>query len=165
MELLDRPTERPAGGHLDSYRVRRLALGSDVATLALTLAVVVGLGALLGRGSLSSVELLLFVATIPVWLVFGLLLGAYQLPGRALGWSFADDLSSVFFVTSVWAWFWLIARAVVEAGPIPVLPSVAVWAVAILLVPSGRAALRVWLRASSRNRQSGLRGRLADRCR
>ena len=154
MELLDGPTERLASGQLDSHRVRRLALGSDVAALALTLALVVGLGALLGRGPLSGVELLLFVASIPIWLVFGLLLSAYQLPGRALGWSFADDLSSVFFVTSVWAWFWLIGRAVVEAGPVPVLPSVAVWAVAILLVPSGRAVLRAWLRRSGRNRQS-----------
>ena len=139
-----------------AYWVRRLTLIGDVAALGAALAAATGLAAVLGRPLLDGADLLLFAALVPLWVLLANHFGLYHLPERTDDWSFADDLSSTFVVSSIWAWFWLLATSAIESAPVDVLLSMAVWAGSVAIVPIFRASMRVHLRQADWYRQSVL---------
>ena len=138
------------------YWIRRITLASDIAALTAALAITIGLVAALGRPAFDGADLLLFVASVPVWVFLANHFGLYHLPERTEDWSLADDLSSVFVVSSIWGWFLLLARGAVEPGPVDVLPSMALWVASIAIVPLFRSAVRSQLRTEEWYRQSVL---------
>ena len=139
-----------------AYWVRRITLASDLAALSVALGIATGLVAALGRPVLDGTDFLLFAASVPLWVLLANHFGLYHLPERTEDWSIADDLSSVFVVSSIWGWFWLLGRSAIDPGPVDVLPSLAVWAVSIATVPVFRSAVRSYLRTADWYRQSVL---------
>jgi exopolysaccharide biosynthesis polyprenyl glycosylphosphotransferase len=132
------------------YVLRRLLVVSDVAALGAAYAVVTGVNAAAGpnRPVFDGADFLLFVLLVPLWLLLANLLGLYHLSERRIDLSFADEIGPSFLVMTLWSWFWLVGRAAIHVGPIAVLPSLVLWAAAILLVPTFRSLLH-WL---ARNR-------------
>ena len=139
-----------------AYWVRRILLVSDVAALTAALAIAAVLVSALGRPAFGGSDFLLFAASVPLWVFVANHVGLYHLPERTEDWSVADDLSSVFVVSSIWSWFWLLGRSAVEPGSVDVFPSMAVWATSIVLVPLFRSAARDRLRTMHWYRQSVL---------
>lgn len=143
---------RSAGHRADM--LRHIAVLSDVTALCLALVIASALSVAIGRSLPDPGDLLLFVALIPVWMLLAGFYGLYRVPNRTSEWSFADDLSAAFVVCSIWGWFWLVARSIVDVGS--VLPSLAVWAASILLIPVLRSGVRHHLRSAPWYRQSVL---------
>ncbi|MFN8164268.1 MAG: exopolysaccharide biosynthesis polyprenyl glycosylphosphotransferase [Solirubrobacterales bacterium] len=137
---------------LRADRVRRITMAGDVLALCASLALTVAFAALLGRTILGDAQLAVFVALLPLWLLLGNLYGLYRLPERNTDWSFADDLSATFVVSSIWGWFWLLAMSAIAVGE--VLTSLALWAFSIAMVPLVRSIFRARLQGTDWYRQS-----------
>lgn len=138
---------------LRADRVRRVTMAGDVLALCASLALTVGFAAVLGRRTvLDDSQLVIFLALLPLWLLFGNLYGLYRLLERNTDWSFADDLSATFVVSSVWGWFWLLAMSAIAVGE--VLTSLALWAFSIAMVPLVRSIFRTYLKGTDWYRQS-----------
>ncbi len=133
-------------------RVRRTTMAGDVAALCLALALTTGFALLLGRSALDGGQILMFAVLLPLWVLLASLFGLYRLPERTTDWSFADDLSSSFVVCSIWGWFWLLGMSAIAVGA--VLPSLALWAFSIVLVPLVRSGVRIHLQDADWYRQS-----------
>ena len=135
-------------------RVRRLTMAGDIAAVVLALALTSGLSVLLGRSPVDGVQLVIFVALLPFWVLIGNAFGLYRLLERTTDWSFADDVSSAFVVCSIWGWFWLLGVSAVAEGS--VLYSLILWALSIALIPTVRSGVRYHLQAARWYRQSVL---------
>lgn len=145
----------PRLGELDAarrgYLLRRLLLVSDLLGLALAYACMVGAYAVAGRdGSTLAIE---FVALTPIWVFLAGLVGLYHLSERRVDQSFADEVGPVAMVTTVWAWFLLIANAALSSAPTQLLGPIVAWATAIGIVLCLRAFARRIARGSSWFRQ------------
>jgi exopolysaccharide biosynthesis polyprenyl glycosylphosphotransferase len=143
---------RSVGERADA--LRHITVLSDVTALCLALVVASAASAAIGRSLPDPGDLLLFVALIPVWMLLAGFYGLYRVPNRTSDWSFADDLSAAFVVCSIWGWFWLVGRTIVDVGS--VLPALTVWAASILLIPVLRSGVRRHLRTAPWYRQSVL---------
>jgi exopolysaccharide biosynthesis polyprenyl glycosylphosphotransferase len=133
------------------WLIRRALLAADVLGLALAFLVaqvVVGSdGAAIDRVG-PVVELVLFLATIPVWIVAAKLQGLYDRDEERADHSTVHELMGVFNVITVGAWVvfasvWLTGFA--EPNPRKMF---LFWLVAIALVTSGRAVARTACRHS-----------------
>lgn len=133
-------------------RIRDLTMAGDIAALFVALASTALLSAILGRNGLDGPQLIAFVALLPLWVMLGVHFGLYRLPERTTDWSFADDLSAAFVVCSIWGWFWLLAMSAIAVGE--VLPSLALWALSIVLVPLSRSLVRSRLKRTTWYRQA-----------
>ena len=133
-------------------RIRNLTMAGDIAALFVALVATASLSAFLGRDGLDGTQLIAFVALLPLWVLLGVHFGLYQLPERTTDWSFADDLSAAFVVCSIWGWFWLLAMSAIAIAV--VLPSLALWAFSIVLVPLSRSVTRSRLKRADWYRQS-----------
>ncbi len=150
-DLLERrqPTlELPHRGWL----VRRLLLVADVlglflAFLGAELLFGAEEGTSIGRLSLP-VELAVFAATIPVWVVVAKLLGLYERDDERAAHTTSDEVVGVFHAVTAGLWFvWLLSWLTGLSSPSQ--PKVATfWLLAILLIGTGRTAARAVSRRS-----------------
>ncbi len=156
------PLEAAAGRYEDVFaarvsghradRIRSMTMTGDVAALFVALGSTALLSTALGRPGLDGTQLAIFTLLLPLWVMLGIHFDLYRLPERTTDWSFADDLSAAFVVCSIWGWFWLLAMSAIAVGV--VLPSLALWAFSILLVPIGRSLVRSVLKQAPWYRQS-----------
>jgi exopolysaccharide biosynthesis polyprenyl glycosylphosphotransferase len=138
------------------FILRRLLVASDVTALGTAYAVAVAVNAAAGPGrpGFDAGDFLLFLALVPLWVLLANTLGLYHIYQRRIDRSFADELGPSFLVMTLWSWFWLVGRAAIETGPTPVLPSLLLWAAAIVTVPAFRTLLHWRARGSSWYRQA-----------
>jgi exopolysaccharide biosynthesis polyprenyl glycosylphosphotransferase len=148
LEMRDR---RPTGvrARRRGWLVRRSLVVADLigltlAFLATELAFGAGRGVANGAGTLA--EELLFVLSLPGWILLAKLYGLYDRDEERTHHSTTDDLAGVFNLTTVGTWvFYAGTRASGVAHP--ELPKVIVlWGATIVFVTAARATARAWAR-------------------
>ena len=144
-EILSCPPKRPRG-----WLVVRLLILADVLGLVLAfVAAELAFGFDSTPGSVSVwVEILLFVATLPLWIVVAKLYKLYDNDEERADHSTVDDLVGVFGLLTTGAWLFFAGASVTGLAE-PNLPKlVAFWALGILLVTFARACARTIARRS-----------------
>ena len=134
------------------YLLRRLLFGSDVLALLGAYGVLTVAESATGRTG-SVVNLLEFLALVPLWLWLASLAGLYHLSERRVDQSFVDEVGPVAMVTTMWSWCSLIIAAVLSSGETPLFGPIVVWAVTMPIVLIARAVARRVARRSSWFRQ------------
>src|ERR671922_2894435 len=112
------------------WLVRRMLLLADIVglTLAYVLAhLIFGDPATNGDHVRPFVETLLFVATLPVWIVVAKIYGLYDHDEERTDHSTADDLVGVFHMVTVGAWFVFVVGIVTRAAHPQVLRLALFW--------------------------------------
>ena len=142
VQLERRATSSLAGR---GWLVRRALALADV--VGLTLAFALSLAVLAGSGTVhnrvgSSVEMLLFICTLPLWIVVARLYGLYRNDEERTDHSSADDLVGVFHLVTVGSWLMFLAAEVTGLANPGVPRLVAFWFTAIAFVTLGRAVAR-----------------------
>jgi exopolysaccharide biosynthesis polyprenyl glycosylphosphotransferase len=143
LRLLDRrPTARRS-----RLIPRVLALG-DVASL--TVAYLVATLVSGGHGALGSArELVLFVLTLPCWVLVAHLHGLYQRDEERTDHSTTDDIVGVFHLVTIGAWLLLVASRVAGWNGPAILSLALFWLLAVGLLPVTRTVLRPLCRRST----------------
>jgi exopolysaccharide biosynthesis polyprenyl glycosylphosphotransferase len=146
-ELVER--RRLGNGHRRGWLVRRALAAADalgiLCAFVITEVVFSGKDAPYDRIGIEG-EILLFVLTLPLWVVLGRLYGLYSGDEERTDHSTVDDFFGVFNMLTVGAWvFFALAYAAEFADPS--LPKLALfWLLAIALVPMARTAARALCR-------------------
>jgi exopolysaccharide biosynthesis polyprenyl glycosylphosphotransferase len=130
------------------WLVRRALVAADAIGLTTAFAVAeLVLGMHRHSGHLDGgIEGLLFVATLPIWVVVAKVYGLYDRDEERTDHSTADDLSGVFHMVTVGAWIvaalsWVTGLVAPDAAKL-----VMFWLLAIVLVTILRATARGWCR-------------------
>jgi exopolysaccharide biosynthesis polyprenyl glycosylphosphotransferase len=126
------------------WLVRRLLLMADVVGLsaALLLAEWLSNGHAKSGTLGSRAEILVFVATLPAWVVIAKLYGLYDRDEERTDHSTADDVGGVFHMVTICTWlFWAGAQVTHLAHP-AISKVLIFWAAAVALVSIGRAIAR-----------------------
>jgi len=137
--------------HRRGWLIRRALAGADV--LGLSIAFLMAVWIFGGDSSVATVdrinpqtEVLLFLLTLPGWVVVAKLYGLYDRDEERTDHSTADDFGGVFHMITVGAWgVFLIAWGTPFADP-QVDKIVGFWFLAILLVCTARAGARAFCR-------------------
>jgi exopolysaccharide biosynthesis polyprenyl glycosylphosphotransferase len=136
-----RPVSR---SHRRGWLLRRALLLSDLCGLGLAFAV-----AQLAFGSSGSVEpaleIGLFVATLPVWVLLARIYRLYDYDEERTGHSTVDDLVGVFHLVTIGAWAFGMATWLATSNP-NFAKLVTFWGLAIALVTLARVAARAFCR-------------------
>jgi exopolysaccharide biosynthesis polyprenyl glycosylphosphotransferase len=135
------------------YILRRLLAVSDLLALLTSWAAILGLSTLIGRHSTMLSELGLFVLIMPSWLLVASSFSLYHLSDRRLDHTIADEIGPIVLAITVWSWAFLLLRAAALRGPVELLPSIGLWAVAIIAIPALRTATRAFVRRARWYRQ------------
>lgn len=141
-----------SGADLATHVRRRSILGvrwqapilvaSDLLALAMSFGVLAYVNHLVGRDGLSGEQAVPFLILVPAWLLAAQATGLYGLPGRRVGFSFADEVGPVFLITTGWAWLMTLVTAALVSGPTQVLGPGVLWIATIVFVLASRALLR-----------------------
>jgi exopolysaccharide biosynthesis polyprenyl glycosylphosphotransferase len=149
--------QRPPGSvHGRGWLVRRALLAADVVGLgAAFVAVQLLFG--LGPGGASLFNLrtatLLYLLSLPGWLVVAKLLELYDHDEERAGHTTVDDLGRVFVLVTLGAWIFVVG-ALVTGAPTPNYGKLAAfWALTIVLITAARAAGRAICRRSTAYKQ------------
>ena len=155
--VASRPDDSPTVPTRRGYVLRRLFVITDLLTLLGAGALTGGIAALAGR-SIPYADLALFLVFVPLWVLIGIVFRAYHAhaAGRSLTTTVGDELGPIFRVATVWSWFLMLARAVVEPGVVELLPSVVLWVVATPLVLATRSLTRALVSRRGWYRQRSL---------
>jgi len=94
----------------------------------------------------SAVELLLFAATLPLWIVVANVYGLYRNDEERTDHSTADDLVGVFHLVTVGSWMVFLAGQLTGTADPTVQRLIAFWLGAIILLTSARAVARALCR-------------------
>jgi exopolysaccharide biosynthesis polyprenyl glycosylphosphotransferase len=136
--------ERKPRARRRGWLVHRVLLGADVLGLlsAFLVAQLIFADEAPSDRIAPAAELVLFLATLPVWIVVAKLYGLYDRDEERTDHTTADDLVSVFHVVTVGCWLlfsvgWLSGMARPNVAKLFLF-----WGLAILLVTIGRAAAR-----------------------
>jgi exopolysaccharide biosynthesis polyprenyl glycosylphosphotransferase len=150
LEILDR-RRRTAVVRRRGWLVRRLLLVADLVGLVAAMALAEWL---VNRHNSVGVvnmraEILVFLATLPAWVVVAKLYGLYDHDEERTDHSTTDDFAGVFHMVTVCTWlFWL--GAYVTGLAHPTTPKLLIfWAAAIALVTCGRATARAIARRNA----------------
>jgi exopolysaccharide biosynthesis polyprenyl glycosylphosphotransferase len=105
------------------------------------------------RGSVDRIglltEYLLFLATLPAWVLFAKLFRLYDRDDERADHSTVDDLVGVFLLVTVGAWFVFVGALLTRMADPNLTKLAAFWALAIVLVTGCRAAARALTRRTS----------------
>jgi exopolysaccharide biosynthesis polyprenyl glycosylphosphotransferase len=126
-------------------QLTRALVGADLAGLVLAMAVVEALyGGSGGPGNrlALAVEVVVFLATLPAWLVAAKLFRLYDRDDERADHSTVDDLTSVFLVITVGAWLLFVGATLTHVADPGLIKLVTFWAVAIAFVTAGRSMAR-----------------------
>jgi len=143
------PAHAPQGGRR-GWLIRRVLVLADVTGLAVAFILTDALlGTAAHNGAISPLlEVLVFVATLPVWIVAAKLYGLYDRDEERTDHSTIDELAAVFQVVSLGVWLLFAALWLTHlAAPDPKRLFI-FWALAILLVTAARATGRAIARRS-----------------
>jgi exopolysaccharide biosynthesis polyprenyl glycosylphosphotransferase len=130
--------------------VRRMLLIADIAGLALAFLIAeLAFGRTTEADRLTMLEeYLLFLGTLPGWVVMAKLYRLYDQDDERTDHSTVDDLVGVFHLVTVGAWGVFVAAWASGAANPGMTKLVAFWATAVVFVTSLRAAARAWCRRS-----------------
>jgi exopolysaccharide biosynthesis polyprenyl glycosylphosphotransferase len=153
-----RPAVVPVAGARRGALVRRRLLIADAVGLALAFLIaelLFGRTVPADRLSLTQ-EYLLFVATIPGWMIVAKLYRLYDRDDERTDHTTLDDLKGVFHLATVGAWLVFVAAWASGASNAGMTKLVTFWALAITLITAGRAIARTLARRSPSFVQSAL---------
>jgi exopolysaccharide biosynthesis polyprenyl glycosylphosphotransferase len=143
IEILER-RRRTKAVRRRGWLVRRLLLVADVVGLIAAFLLAELIVNYHGGGSAleSRVEVLVFVLTIPGWIVIAKLYGLYDRDEERTDNSTTDDFAGLFHMITVSAWlFWAFSRTTKITDPTPT-ELMLFWLAAIVFVSVGRAVAR-----------------------
>jgi exopolysaccharide biosynthesis polyprenyl glycosylphosphotransferase len=140
LEILDR-RRRTAVVKRRGWMMRRMLLAADV--IGLTAAIGLAEGAARARGGTDiRTEFLIFLASIPFWVVAAKTYGLYDRDEERTDHSGADEFSGVFHMITVCTWVFFAGTYLTGLGHPTVPKLVTFWAGAIAFVVTGRAIAR-----------------------
>jgi exopolysaccharide biosynthesis polyprenyl glycosylphosphotransferase len=155
---------RPA--HRRGWLVRRMLLVADLAGLSVAYAVSRAALPSPGEPPMDEVwKALVFVATLPVWIVGAKLLSLYDRDEERTDHTTADDLSGIFHLVTAGAWVIVLAQRITPLTGLRLERILVFWAAALVLVGVGRALARAYCRRSPAYVQNTLivgRGRTGE---
>jgi exopolysaccharide biosynthesis polyprenyl glycosylphosphotransferase len=143
MEILER--RRTSHPHRRGWLVRRLLVLADVVGLVLAFVLVevaFGFGGGAGNRVSGLEESLLFVATLPGWIVIAKLYRLYDQDEERTHHPTTDDFSGVFHLVTVGVWLIFAATYVFDVAHPDISKLIAFWAAAVALVTLARAVAR-----------------------
>jgi exopolysaccharide biosynthesis polyprenyl glycosylphosphotransferase len=147
LEILER-RRRTAVVKRRGWLIRRMLLLADIVGLA-TAFLVAELASALTTGPdhvSQTTEYLLFLLTLPAWVVVAKIYGLYERDEERTNHSTSDDFGGVFHLVTVCAFIFGFGSYITHvAHPTPVKIAI-FWAAAIALVSSGRVAARAYCR-------------------
>ena len=150
-----RPVRESARGeyrhstHRRGWLVRRMLLAADV--VGLSIAYAVSRAALPSPGESGIEEVwkaLIFVATLPVWIVGAKLLSLYDRDEERTDHTTADDFTGVFHLVTAGAWLIVLAQRTTPLSGLTLERIVVFWASALVLVMLTRSIARAYCRRS-----------------
>ncbi len=127
------------------WLIRRLLLAADVLGLvaAYLLAQAIAAGQTDATGEIArGTETLLFVATLPAWIVLAKLYGLYDRDEERTDHTTVDDLWGIFHLMTVGAWLLIIGGWATDIASPDVFKLGLFWAFAIALIALGRSGAR-----------------------
>lgn len=124
------------------YAFRRLLVVSDLLALSAALVTVVAANWLADRAPFQSEEPVIFLLSLPVWVLLADGLGLYHLSDRRVEQSAVDEIHPTFLTSTVWIWLLLIANAALHPGTTPLLGPAVLWMSSIAFVLSFRIVAR-----------------------
>jgi exopolysaccharide biosynthesis polyprenyl glycosylphosphotransferase len=126
------------------WLMRRLLALADVTGLTVAFVLAVSLADADPVGELTSDlwRLVIFVLTLPVWVLLARLHGLYERDEERSDHSTVDDIVGVFHVVTIGTWLALVASHVADLDGASLQRMVVFWAFAIVLVPLFRALVR-----------------------
>jgi exopolysaccharide biosynthesis polyprenyl glycosylphosphotransferase len=148
LEILERRQSRPAARRR-GWLVRRMLLLADVTGLLLAFVVaevIFGSSGSVGSHVDFIGELLLFVLTIPVWVVVAKLYGLYDRDEERTDHSTVDEVSGVFHLVTIGTWLVFAGSRLVHVGDPDLLKVSVFWATAIASISLARVSARAFCR-------------------
>jgi exopolysaccharide biosynthesis polyprenyl glycosylphosphotransferase len=147
LEILDR-RRRTAVIRRRGWLVRRMLLLADLVGLA-TAFLIAELATTLTTGPdqvSATTEYLLFLLTLPAWVVVARIYGLYERDEERTDHSTTDDFGGVFHLVTVCAFIFAFGSYLTHvANPTPGKITI-FWGAAVVLIPAGRAAARAYCR-------------------
>ena len=123
--------------------LRRLLLGADLAGLVLAFAIAAAIAGDAAAGRVHEwKEFVLFVSTLPAWIVVTKLYGLYERDEERTDHTTVDDFVGVFHMVTVCTWVFFAGATLLGLAEPRLLKIVVFWFSALVLVTSGRAAVR-----------------------
>jgi exopolysaccharide biosynthesis polyprenyl glycosylphosphotransferase len=149
LEILDE--RRRAKAHRRGWLVRRLLLGADLGALLAAFCVAQGVFLDTSPGTFDTrVESLLFVLTLPGWVIVARLYGLYSFDDQRTNHTTIDEAAQVFHLVTVCTWLFFALTWLTGFAHPNVKKLLLFWALASVLVPLARALAR----AVARTRRS-----------
>jgi exopolysaccharide biosynthesis polyprenyl glycosylphosphotransferase len=141
LEILDQ--RRRAKSHRRGWLVRRLLLGADLSALLAAFCVSQGVFLNTAPGTFDTrVESLLFVLTLPGWVVIARLYGLYSYDDQRTNHTTLDEAAQVFHLVTVCTWLFFALTWLTGFAHPNVKKLLLFWALASVLVPLARALAR-----------------------
>jgi exopolysaccharide biosynthesis polyprenyl glycosylphosphotransferase len=148
LEILERRRRAwtpPSRGWL----IRRALVAADLAGLTAAFGIALWIYGTNGGGEYGiGFELLLLVATLPVWVLVGRLSGLYDHDEERTNHSTADELAGVLHLVTLGAWLVFAVTWLAGAGDAHAPRMITFWGLAIAFVAAGRAVARGLCRRS-----------------
>src|SRR5262245_61779296 len=133
---------RVTARHRRGWLVRRALVAADVAGLALACALATVLSVAGSSEGVSLVELGVFLAAVPVWIVLADLYGLYSRDGERTDHSGVDDAVGVVNLVTLGSWLIFMVSWATDLARPELRKLVLFWAFALVLVPTARAVAR-----------------------
>ena len=141
------PERRRGKTRRRGWLVRRMLLMADIAALASALLLAQGIYRPGGHEALR--EIALFLATLPVWVLFAKLYGLYDRDEERTGHSTADEFAGVFNFVTVGSWVLLLFGHLSDLASPNLVRMFLFWALAIVLIVVARGFARSLCRRSA----------------
>ena len=140
LPVLDPLTDpRPRPGDLRASRLRRLLLAADVAALCFAF-----FSTEASSGSLGSIDLPLFVLSIPLWVLLAYGHRLYHLDSHRADYRASDEIGPVLQMATLWSWSSVVALALFRPNDVPVTRIALFWLLTVLALMACRAAVRAF---------------------
>jgi exopolysaccharide biosynthesis polyprenyl glycosylphosphotransferase len=135
---------RPAAIRRRGWLVRRALLVADVAGLTVSFLLAEQIAGQRGLPVRFSFELLLFLITIPAWVLIAKVYGLYERDEERTEHSTVDDFVGVFHLVTVGVWVLFAGAWFLDVAYPPLAKMTAFWLFAIVLIPVFRSVARVY---------------------
>jgi exopolysaccharide biosynthesis polyprenyl glycosylphosphotransferase len=145
--LREVPSHTPLRRDTRGYWLRRLLLAGDVLALCVSFLLAKLLSGLAEGGDPPlGTDVLLFLASVPVWLLFAHAHNLYHLDSKRTDHGVTDELWPVLQMTTLWSWSILVLVSLTNLRMIPIERLVVFWALTVVFLLAFRALVRVWAR-------------------
>jgi exopolysaccharide biosynthesis polyprenyl glycosylphosphotransferase len=137
----------PSNRHSRRTLVRRALIVADVWALGLTFMVVHLILGTSSKGFTSGKELILFLVSVPCWLALAGLYGLYEGDRLRADTTTLDDFWPLFHAITVGVWITFVGIRLTDAVRASERRLILFWFLALVILPLGRAIIRVYIRS------------------